>query len=111
MRDMLILAFSLEYMEGFTLWGFCDIWGGGNSTPFFNQGWSEKPGLEQWIDLVYNKWWTRNETTVTDAKGEGAVRGFYGDYDITVKVDGQIVKTDMAAFHKGYENVLTITLD
>lgn len=111
MRDMLILAFSLEYMEGFTLWGFCDIWGGGNSTPFFNQGWSEKPGLEQWIDLVYNKWWTRNETTVTDAKGEGAVRGFYGDYDITVKVNGQIVKTDMAAFHKGYENVLTITLD
>lgn len=109
LRDMAILAFSFPYMEGFTMWGHTDHWSS-NSTPLYGFGWREKPGLEQWADLVYNKWWTRNEETVTDKDGEGSIRGFYGDYDVTVNIGGE-EKTVSAAFHKGYENVLTITVD
>ena len=47
---------------------------------------------------------------MTDKDGEGSIRGFYGDYDVTVNVGGE-EKTVSAAFHKGYENVLTITVD
>ena len=60
--------------------------------------------------MIYNKWWTRDAITTTDADGRGQVRGFYGDYDITVRVNGEVVKTEMAAFHRGYENELTIVL-
>ena len=61
--------------------------------------------------MLYNKWWTKGATAVTDENGRGTVRGFYGDYDISVTVGGKEVKTAMAAFHKGYENILTITVD
>ena len=38
---------------------------------------------------------------------------FFGvkDSAVTVSVGGKEVKKVMAAFHKGYDNVLTITLD
>ena len=50
----------------------------------------------------------KREMTKTKTK---KYKGFYGDYDVTVKVGGQVVKTEMAAFHKGYDNVLTITIN
>ena len=61
------------------------------------------------LDLYYNKWWTRNAIANTDGNGEGTVKGFYGNYDVKVEANGQS-KTVMAAFHKGYENVLEITI-
>lgn len=127
-RDVLIAAFSHPACTGFSLWWLSDTWldwsspfkylnkeqngeRGGGVSPFFGSFFEEKPGLEIYQDLLYNKWWTRNATATTDSNGKSTVKGFYGDYDITVKVNGQTVKTDMAAFHKGYENVLKITLD
>ena len=53
--------------------------------------------------------WTRNAKAKTDANGEGAIRGYYGNYDVTVTHNGN-TKTVMAAFHPGYENVLEITI-
>ena len=46
------------------------------------------------------KWWTRGVESVTDNNGAAEVSGFYGDYDVTVSVDGKEVKSTMAAFHK-----------
>jgi len=62
------------------------------------------------LDLYYNKCFTHDAKVKTDAKGEGTINGFYGNYDVTVTHNGK-TKTVMAAFHKGYENVLEITLD
>ena len=127
LRDILIAAFSHPACTGFNIWWLSDYWSewdspfrpdnpannqnGAGVAPLYTLWFDEKPGLKIYQDLLYNKWWTRGEMTITDASGAGEVRGFYGDYDVTVTVDGREEKTVMAAFHKGYENVLTITLD
>ena len=79
--------------------------------PLFTAWFNDKPGLNQFCDLVYNKWWTRGAEAVTDNNGAAEASGFYGDYDVTVSVDGKEVKSTMAAFHKVYDNILTNTLD
>jgi len=109
-RDMLIATFAEDDMTGFLYWGF---WDGANFaaySPFFDKEWNLKPAGEQYIDLVYNKWWTRDAKASTDAEGKATINGFYGDYDVTVKV-GDKVKTEMVAFHKGYENILEIVIE
>lgn len=115
-RDQLIAAFSHPACKGITAFWLSDAYAAINGrnygpSPFYGLNYEKKLGWYQWTDLFYNKWWTRNATTVTDAEGRGQVRGFYGDYDVTVSIGGQEVKAVMAAFHKGYENELTITLD
>lgn len=128
MRDILIAAYSHPACTGFNIWWMSDCWldwtspfrpynkaqngdNGGGVSPLFGEEVEAKPGLEVYQDLLYNKWWTKGATAVTDENGRGTVRGFYGDYDISVTVGGKEVKTAMAAFHKGYENVLTLTID
>ena len=114
-RDTLIAVFSHPKAVAFTMFWISDLYTGATTkagcAPLFDRQFNKKPGWYQWNDLLYNKWWTRDEHTVTDSDGKGQVRGFYGDYDVTVTVDGEEVKTEMAAFHKGYENELVITLD
>ncbi|MBR5518489.1 MAG: hypothetical protein IKV86_05610, partial [Clostridia bacterium] len=61
------------------------------------------------IDLVYNKWWTE-ETGVTNENGEFKTRGFFGDYDITVTLNG-ISKTVSTSCYKGNDNTITIVID
>ena len=62
------------------------------------------------LDLVYNKFWTHNESAQTNNDGQAIINGFYGDYDVTVTTpDGKTQKV-MAAFHSGYENELEIIL-
>ncbi len=115
-RDALILNFSHPGCESFSVFWYSDVYSGGTSkalegcAPLYDVNFKEKLGLKTWQDMLYNKWWTRDAKATTGVDGKGTVRGFYGDYDITVRVNGQVVATDMAAFHKGYENVYEITL-
>ncbi|MBE7047613.1 MAG: hypothetical protein E7396_09455 [Ruminococcaceae bacterium] len=109
-RDVLIASFAEDDMTGFIYWGF---WDGSNFapySPFYDKNWNLKPAGEQFVDLVYNKWWTRDAKATTDAEGKATVRGFYGDYDITVKA-GDKTKTEMVAFHKGYDNELVVVIE
>lgn len=112
-RDFLIAVFSHPGANAFTCFWLSDAYSGWKTyqAPLFDKDFTRKPAWYQWNDLLYNKWWTRNAHTSTDKDGRGSVRGFYGDYDVTVSVGGKEVKTTMAAFHRGYENELTITLD
>ncbi len=108
-RDSLIAAFAEPNMEGFIFWGF---WDGSNfdaRSPFYDTEWNIKPAGKAYQDLVYNKWWTRDAKATTDAEGKATIRGFYGDYDVTVTANGKTI-TDMVAFHKGYDNVLEIVI-
>lgn len=115
MRDSLIAAFSHPGCDGFYIFWYCDVWSGSSAkagaAPLYDKRFNPKKGLKQWQDLVYNKWWTRDAHTTTDTEGKGQVRGFYGDYDVTVTVGGKEVKTVSAAYHRNYENELVITLD
>ena len=49
----------------------------------FNQDWSPKPSDKVYEDLVLHDWWT-NADGATDATGSYPVRGFLGDYEVTV---------------------------
>lgn len=109
-RDFMIHAFSHEGMEGFYLWGFKDGDTYATHSLFYDELGNRKPCIDQWEDLIDNKWWTRDAKANTDANGKATIRGFYGDYDVTVNVNGKTV-TDMIAFCKGYDNVLEIVVE
>ncbi len=110
-RDMLITAFADPNISGFIMWGF---WDGANfagaKSPVYDKEWNLKPAGEQIVDLLYNKWWTRDAKAVCANDGKATVRGFYGDYDVTVNANGKTV-TEMVSFHKGYDNTLTIVIE
>jgi endo-1,4-beta-xylanase len=46
---------------------------------------------QAYYDLVFNKWTTKLNKK-TDDKGTLSDRGFYGDYEFTIKQDGKIFK-------------------
>ena len=109
-RDSLIAAFAEENMEGFIFWGY---WDGSNfeaRSPFYDKEFNLKPAGKVFQDLVYNKWWTKDAKANTDAEGKAIIRGYYGDYDVTVTYNGK-TETKMVSFHKGYENILEIVMD
>lgn len=110
LRDTMIAAFAEENMDGFLFWGFWDKVVYAQFSPLFKEDWSLRMGGQVYQDLVYNKWWTRDAKAKTDKDGKAVIRGFYGDYDVTVNANGKTV-TDMVAFHSGYENVLEITVE
>lgn len=90
-RDLMILAFSHPAVSDFLMWGF---WEGSHWKPLgamIRRDWSEKPMYRVWRELVFEKWWT-DETGITPDHGAVYVRGFKGDYEITVKADGQEVR-------------------
>ena len=110
MRDVLICAFAEEKMNGFLMWSFWDGSSYAATAPLYSKEWTMKPAGKVYQDLVYNKWWTRDAKATTNAEGKATVRGFYGDYDVTVNANGKTINT-MVSFHKGYDNVLEITID
>ncbi len=88
-RDMLIAYFSVPYVNMIQLWGFWDSSSkSGSPRLMYKNDWTIKPGGLVYQDLVYNKWWTREEGT-TDNNGKYSVRGFYGDYDIKINANGK----------------------
>ncbi len=110
LRDSMIVAFAEENMDGFLMWGFFDGSNFEAHSPIYDSNWNLKSGGKVYQDLVYNKWWTKGAQAVSDAQGKATVRGFYGDYDVKVEVNGRTVTT-MVPFHKGYDNVLEITVE
>ena len=111
-RDALISHFAQPLCEKIVVFTVRDF----NSKPegtqaiITHEDFSLKPSGYVYQDLVYNKWWTRDAKATTGADGKATVRGFYGDYDVTVTHNG-VTKTVEAAYHKGYNNTLEIVLD
>jgi Beta-1,4-xylanase len=86
-RDFLTVAFSHPHVKSFLNWGF---WQGEDSTPngaLYNQDWSIKPNGQAWKDLVFNQWWT-DASGQSDNAGQYSARGFLGDYEVDVTVNG-----------------------
>ena len=87
-RDFLTVCFSHPAIKGFLMWGF---WEGAHWEPvaaMIRRDWSTKPNYAVWNDLLYNQWWSDFRGT-TGADGVFRTRGFLGDYDIEVTVNGQ----------------------
>jgi len=82
-RDFMTVVFSHPGVVGFQMWGF---WEGRHWKPagaMYRKNWEEKPNGAAYRDLVFREWWTR-EQGQTDTNGEFSVRGFLGDYEVTV---------------------------
>jgi endo-1,4-beta-xylanase len=82
-RDFYTLMFSHPKIEQILMWGF---WEGSHWMPaaaMFRKDWSPKPNYFAFHDLVFKQWWT-NSDLVTDSQGQAQIRGFLGDYVVTV---------------------------
>ena len=107
-RDIMILAYSMEEMDGFLMWGFWDGSHWAKNAILFDEDWNLKKSGEQFMDLVYNKWWTQ-ETGETGADGTYTVDGYYGDYLITAEADGKTATVDVTCY-KGEGNGNTVEI-
>jgi GH35 family endo-1,4-beta-xylanase len=106
-RDLMILAFSHPAVSDFLMWGF---WEGSHWKPLgamIRRDWSEKPMYRVWRELIFERWQT-DETGVTPEHGAIYVRGFKGDYEITVKAGGQEVRVPYTLKEDG--QVLWVTV-
>jgi len=90
LKDFMTAVFSHPSTNGFLMWGFWDGAHWHNEAPIFNQDWTEKPSGQAYEQLVLHDWWT-NADGLTDARGTYEVRGFTGDYDVTVKQGDQTI--------------------
>jgi len=107
-RDVIILMYSIEEVEGFLMWGFWDGQQWRSNGPLFDRDWNLKLSGEQYLDLVYNKWWTQ-EDGKTASDGTYATKGYYGDYLITASKDGKTQTVDVKCY-KGKDNTIEIVL-
>lgn len=86
-RDFLILCYSHPSVVGVQFWGF---WAGAHWRPqaaLFREDWSERPAARVYRDLVLHQWRTR-ATGTTDAGGSCTLRGFQGEYQVTISYKG-----------------------
>ncbi len=84
LRDVMTISFSHPAFQAVVMWGF---WEGRHWKPdaaLYRKDWSIKPAGEVWKELVFSQWWT-DETGKTDGNGTLGMRGFLGDYEISVK--------------------------
>ena len=81
--------FENDLVDSITWWGFND--GGWLKAPSGLVGTDSKPkpAYDALFDLVRRKWWTPDQTLVTDADGAIQVSGFRGTYE--AECDGEVV--------------------
>jgi hypothetical protein len=98
-------------LKAFLYWGF---WAGRHWRPeaaLFNLNWTIRPQGEMYKQLVFDEWWTPEQTLSSDASGN-AVFGscFLGTYDVEVDYEGtKILKS--VPVHFNLENEITINID
>ena len=67
-----------------------------------------KPAYYRIKELFYKRWHTE-ESLVSDENGCISARGFYGDYELTVSVDGKVYKKEIA-WGSGADNEFTLEI-
>ena len=86
-RDFLTVAFSHPAVTGALTWGF---WGKQQARPraaLFRDDWSPRPSAIAWSNLVHRTW-TTHTNVQTSGSGKAVVRGFKGEYEVTVRLPG-----------------------
>ena len=83
MRDLMTAVFSHPSVIGVVQWGF---WERSHWLPraaLWDKNWKLRPHGQVWVDLTTKTWWT-NADGHSQTDGSYGVRGFYGDYEVTV---------------------------
>lgn len=91
LRDFYTAMFSHPQMKAVVMWG---LWDGNHwkkNAPLFHKDWSPKPAYAVYKHLTQELWAT-HENGKTAVNGTYQLRGFYGDYEVTVSHAGKIKK-------------------
>lgn len=89
LTDVYRVAFAHPAVEGILMWGF---WEGAHWEPkaaLFKRNWQPLPIAKAYLDLVYNKWWTK-VNGFTNSAGELLVRPFFGEYILSVDAGDRV---------------------
>lgn len=86
-RDVMIASFSHPNFVAIVQWGFWEKMHWKPAAALWRDDWTLKPSGEVFVDLVANQWWT-DEVCQSDDQGQCQLRGFLGDYKITIEKDG-----------------------
>ena len=108
MRDFMTIVLSHPSVESILIWGF---WDGAHWIPgagLYHKNWEAKPSAKMWKYLVSEKWHTV-VSGKTDKRGEFALRGFHGDYDIEVEAKGKSRSVKAKLIKVGSK--VTVTMD
>ncbi|MCO6048133.1 endo-1,4-beta-xylanase [Aeoliella sp. ICT_H6.2] len=108
LRDFFTAAFAHESIDNIVQWGF---WAGAHFQPeaaLFSKEWSIRPHGQAYVDLVFDQWWTDEQTSTND-QGEITVRGFKGQYKVTAEANGREVTAEVNLSEGG--NTVELTLD
>jgi GH35 family endo-1,4-beta-xylanase len=92
LRDVMTVFFSYPTANAFILWGFHDGTDFQHCATLYDANWGLTPCGKVWNDLVFHRWWT-HETLRTTALGKARLRGFHGEYEVTVRDHGVESKT------------------
>lgn len=84
-------CFSHPSVELIQQWGFWERSHWRPRAALFREDWTPKPNGRRFLDLVFNRWMTR-ETGTTGADGRFAVRGFLGEYEVAAEKDGRVAR-------------------
>ncbi len=104
MADNLIAAFSHPKCEAFMVWGYNSNSQSAKLDFFYDINWNEMPFKKIWDKMVLEDFRT-NTALVSDANGCTGFRGFYGDYEITVKYDGMEKTFDFGLVKDGKNEI------
>ncbi len=107
LRDFLIACYSHPAVTGFVMWGFWQSRHWKPDAALYRADWSEKPNAAVWRDLVLRQWRTHAEGA-TDARGEFAVRGHLGRYDLTVTHQGRTTVRSLQLDRAGGTSAVTL---
>ncbi|MCB1120095.1 MAG: endo-1,4-beta-xylanase [Verrucomicrobiae bacterium] len=108
LRDFFTLVFSHPQTIGIQHWGF---WEGQteSNAALFRTNWETKPNGQAYMNLVFGDWWNNFEGE-TDALGTFSRRGFFGDYEIKINLEG-VETTRKLAFPVGSSGEMSVLLD
>jgi GH35 family endo-1,4-beta-xylanase len=91
LKDVYQVAFSHPAVAGILMWGF---WAGAHWEPaaaIYKRNFQLTPAAIAYHDLVFNQWWTK-ASGQTNQSGQFSTRAFLGQFQVTVKLNGQSIQ-------------------
>lgn len=108
-RDFYTAMFAHEGVDRIITWVPRATWSGNADRAMFNSDWSPKLAGQEYLDLVFDEWWS-DEMTETDVQGEGTVRAFKGVQGVTASFGGETDSVDVTLSQDGDIALLSLDL-
>jgi endo-1,4-beta-xylanase len=105
------MLFSHPAVEAITWWDFSDYHAWQEAPAgLLRKDMTPKPVYNELKKLIKGKWWTA-ATLKTGTDGQAKLRGFLGQYRVTVSLDGKQETTKEFTLAKGQQNRWTVKLE